>query len=68
MIGRDKYLDPKGNWWVPLSLALLSYNLLPSTCVFETSRAKYGVLTVMEYQLQIIIVKVGQADNVMYNV
>jgi len=68
MIGRDKYLDPKGNWWVPLSLALLSYNLLPSTCVFETGRAKYGVLTVMEYQLYIFIIKVGQADNEMDNV
>jgi hypothetical protein len=33
-----------------------------------TSRAKYDVLTVMEYQLQIIIVKVGQADNEMDNV
>jgi hypothetical protein len=28
-----------------------------------TSRAKYGVLTVMEYQLYIFIIKVGQADS-----
>jgi hypothetical protein len=65
MIGRDKYLDPKGNWWVPLCFTFVQS---PSTCVFETSRAKYNVLTVMEYQLYIFIIKVGQADNEMDNV
>jgi hypothetical protein len=33
-----------------------------------TSRAKYGVLMVMEYPLYIFIIKVGQADNEMDNV
>ena len=38
------------------------------TSLQSISHPKFGVLTVIPYRLNIFIVKVGQANNEMYNV